>query len=151
MAGAGDVLGGGSEFHRQRQFGDQCAGVRSEDMGAQHPVGGLVRQDFNEPIRAAHRPCSAVRGEREFAHIVGDTRGFQFFLGLTDGGDLGPCINHAGNDRVVHMPGLSGEAFGQGNPFVLGFVRQHRAGDGVADGVDAGHVGREMRVGFDAV
>ena len=34
--------------------------------------------------------------------------------------------------------------------FVLGLVRQHRPGDDVADGVDAGDVGLEMRIDDDA-
>ena len=48
------------------------------------------------------------------------------------------------------MAGLAGDDLGDRDAFVLGLVRQHRPGDHVADGVDAGHVGREMRVDDDA-
>ncbi len=48
------------------------------------------------------------------------------------------------------MAGLAGEDFGDRDAFVLGLVRQHRAGDDVADGVDAGDVGLEMVIDDDA-
>ena len=46
------------------------------------------------------------------------------------------------------MPGLAGEDFGHRDALILALVRQHRAGDHVADRIDAGHVGGEMRVGL---
>ena len=48
------------------------------------------------------------------------------------------------------MAGLAGDDFGDRDALVLGLVRQHRPGDHVADGIDAGDVGREMRVDDDA-
>ena len=59
-------------------------------------------------------------------------------------------VDDVGDDVVVHVAGLAGDDLGDGDAFVLGLVRQHRAGDHVADGVDAGDVGREMRVDDDA-
>ena len=40
-----------------------------------------------------------------------------------------------GNGVVIHVPGFAGEEFGAGDAFLLGLVREHRAGDDVADGV----------------
>ncbi len=44
------------------------------------------------------------------------------------------------------MAGLAGDDFGGRDAFVFGLVRQHRARDDVADGVDAGDIGAEMLV-----
>jgi hypothetical protein len=44
------------------------------------------------------------------------------------------------------VAGAPGEDLGDRHPFILGLVRQHRPGNHVADGVDAGDVGGEMRV-----
>ncbi len=48
------------------------------------------------------------------------------------------------------MPGLAGDNFRDRDTLVLGLVREHRARDHVADGVDALHIGRKMRVDLDA-
>ena len=47
------------------------------------------------------------------------------------------------------MAGLAGQDFGDRDAFLLGLVRQHRPGDDVADRIDAGDVGREMRIDDD--
>src|SRR3954454_19871668 len=36
VTGAGDVFGGGAEFHRHRRLGDHVAGVGPEDVHAEH-------------------------------------------------------------------------------------------------------------------
>ena len=87
---------------------------------------------------------AAVGGEREFADLVGDAGGLQLLLGLADRGDLRAGVDHVRDDVVVHVAGLAGEDFGDRDALVLGLVRQHRPGDHVADGVDAGHIGGVM-------
>ena len=93
---------------------------------------------------------AAIGGERKFADIVGDAGGFQLFLGFADGGDFRIGIDHVRNHVVVHMAGLAGEDFGDRDAFLLRLVRQHRPGDDVADGIDAGDIGAEMRIDDDA-
>ena len=73
-----------------------------------------------------------------------DARRLQLLLGLADRGDFRAGIDDAGNDVVIHMPRLAGQHFGQRHAFILGLVRQHRAADDIADGIDAGHIGFEM-------
>src|SRR5690606_21260627 len=46
-----------------------------------------------------------------------------------------------------HMTGLAGNDFGDGYALILGLVGEHRAGDDVADGIDAGNGGHEVAVG----
>ena len=47
------------------------------------------------------------------------------------------------------MPGLAGDILGDRDALVLGLVREHRAGDDVADRPDAGDLGAEFVVGLD--
>ena len=54
-----------------------------------------------------------------------------------------------GNDIVVHVPGFARDQFDAGNAFFLGFVREHRARDDVADRVNAGDIGAEHFIHFD--
>ncbi len=83
--------------------------------------------------------------------LVGDAGGLEVLLGLADGGDLREGVDHVGDHVVVHVAGLAGEDLGHRHALVLGLVRQHRPGDHVADGVDAGHIGLEVRVDDDAL
>ena len=128
--------------------GDQRTGIRSDDVRAEQAIGRFVGQQFHEAIRLANRTRAAVRGERELADVVGYAGGFQFLLGLPDRSNLRPRIHDARDRSVVHMPCLAGEKFGQRNAFLFRLVRQHRSGDHIADRVDAGDVGRVMRVGL---
>ena len=48
------------------------------------------------------------------------------------------------------MSGLAGENLRHRHAFVLRLVRQHRSRDNVADGIDAGHAGGEVRIDDDA-
>ena len=48
------------------------------------------------------------------------------------------------------MPGLARDDLRAGHALLLGFVREHRARDDVADGVDAWQIRAEMRVDLDA-
>ena len=49
------------------------------------------------------------------------------------------------------MAGLAGDPFGDGDAVLLGLVREHRAGDDIADGPDAGRGGAEVVVDLDAL
>ena len=68
---------------------------------------------------------------------------------LPTAGDLGPRVDDAGDRVVLDLRLLPGEALDDGDPLLLGLVRQHRAADHVADRVDAGDVGREILVDLD--
>ena len=52
---------------------------------------------------------------------------------------------------MVHVARLARENLRRGHALVLGLVGQHRPGDHVADGIDAGHAGLEVRVDHDAL
>ncbi len=81
---------------------------------------------------------------------VVDACGLQFFLGLADGGDFRLGVDDARDDIVVHVAGLAGDDLGNGDALVLRLVREHRPGDHVADGIDAGDIGAAVLVDLDA-
>ena len=76
--------------------------------------------------------------------------GLQLLLGFADRGDLRERVDDARDDVVVHVARLSRQHLGDGDALVLGLVGEHRPAHHVADGVDAGHVGREVVVDDDA-
>ena len=75
---------------------------------------------------------------------------FQLLLGLADRCDFGSGIDHARDHVVIHVPRLARQDLGESDPFILRLMREHRPFDHVADGVDAGHAGRVMRIDDDA-
>ena len=150
MAGAGDILGRGTELHGNRSLGDHIAGVRADDVDAEHAVGLGIGEDFHEALGLQVHLCAAIGGKGKFAGVVGDAGLLQFLLALSDRGDLGIGVDHVRDDVVVHMAGFAGDDFRHRRALIHCLVRQHRAGDRVADGVDAGHVGREASIDHDA-
>jgi hypothetical protein len=149
MAGAREILGRAAELDQDRALVDHLAGLHADDVRAQHAIGLRIGQELYEAIGLLVGFRTAVRGEREFADVVGDARGLQLLLGLADGGNLRRGVDHARNGVVVHVPGLARDNFRNRNALILGLVRQHRAAHDVADGVDALHIGRKMVVDLD--
>ena len=138
VAGAGDVLGGGAELHRDADLGDQLAGLRADDVArrgcgrsrrrraasrSRRPSGrtwpGRCRGTGTcRPCRRGPPPSAPPRSRRPTA---------------TSG--LG--VDHARDHPVVHVAVLAGDGLGDRDALVLGLVREHRPGDRVADRVDA--------------
>ena len=76
-------------------FGDEVAGVGSDDAGADDAVGGLVEQDFGHAFVAAQGQGAAGGGPGEHAFAVFDPGGFGFVLGDPDPGDFGVGVGDA--------------------------------------------------------
>src|SRR6202140_1468633 len=150
VAGAGDVLRRGAEFHGDRRFADHVAGVGAENVHAEHAVGLGVRQDFHKTFGGQVHLGAGIGGEGKFADVVGDAGGFELLLGFADGGDLRIGVNDVRNDVVVHVAGLAGKDFGNRDAFLLRFVGQHGSGNGIADRINAGDVCAEVRIDDDA-
>ena len=74
---------------------------------------------------------------------------FQCFLGFTNVGDLWVCIDHTGNDAVVHVAMFARDLFGGGKALIFGFVREHWSVDHVANCVDTWHIGLPIGPNFD--
>ena len=149
VAGAGEVLGGGAEFHRDADLVDQVARRGPDDVAAEDAVGFLVGQQLDEAVPREVGLGAAVAHERELADLVGAALGLELFFRLADVGDLGVGVDHARDHVVVHVARLPGDDLGHGDAFVLGLVGQHRPLDHVADGVEALDVGGIVAVDRD--
>ncbi|KUP94357.1 hypothetical protein TRIHO_06760 [Tritonibacter horizontis] len=150
VAGQGDVLGGGAEFHRHADLVDQIAGAGADDGCAQHPVGlGIGDQLDETTLGLMHRLGAGVAHEVELADLDLAALGLQRVFGLADGGHLGRGVDDARNDAVVHVAMFARDHLGDGHAFVFGLMGQHRPLDDVADGVDALDVGGPVAVGGD--
>ena len=98
------------------------AGVGTDDMAAEHAIGGGVGKNFHEPILFAERGRAGVGGERELANAIFDACLLQLLLGLSDRGDLGVGVNDARDRAVVHMTRLPGDYLGDGHALVFSLV-----------------------------
>ena len=150
VAGPRQILGGTAEFHQNAGFVDHFAGFAADNVHAEHAISLRICENFYKAFRGLVDLGAAVRGEGEFADGIGDPRLLQFFLGLADGRHFRRGIHDAWDNVVVHVPGLAGDDFRNRHTFVLGLVRQHRAGDDVADRIDAFHGGGKMRIDLHA-
>src|SRR5690606_28080311 len=150
VEGAGQILGGTAELHGDHDLVDQVAGVAAEHVRAEDPVGRLVGEYLDEAVGGVHGARPAVRHEGELADAVGDAGRLQFLLGASDAGDLRRGVDDARHRLVVDVAALAGQVLGDGDALLLGLVRQHRAGDRVADRVDALDVGLQVAVDLDA-
>src|SRR5580704_4342544 len=103
VAGAGDVLGRGAEFHGDRRLADHVAGVGAENVHAEHAVGFGVGQDFHKTFGGQVHLGAGIGGEGEFSDVVADVGGLELLLGFADGGDFRIGVNDVRDDVVVHM------------------------------------------------
>jgi hypothetical protein len=150
VAGAGDVFGTGAEGHGGRGFGDEVAGARADDVDAEDAVVLGVGEDFDFAVGVSQGAGAAVGEEGECAFFVRSVCLFELVFGFADGGDFRVCVGDAGNGVVVDMAVAGDDLFDAGDAFFFGFMGEHGAGNDVANGVEAGHVGGEMFVDFDA-
>ncbi len=105
--------------------------------------------NLTTPSTSSFAKRAAVGAERKFADPHLEPFLFREIFRHADTGQFRIGVNDAGNDIVVHVPGFARDQFDAGDAFLLGFVRQHRAGDDVADRVNAGDIGAEHLVHFD--
>ena len=138
MANPGDVLTGGSVLHGQGGLIDHLPRAGPDDVGAQQPVGLLVPQDLDHAVSVVVTLSSAVGGEREFSDRILDTLRLEILLVFPDPGNLGVCVDDAGDAVVVDVDGSSHHSLAGNDGLVLGLVSQHGPGYTVANGVNIG-------------
>ena len=148
MAGQRKILSRGAEFHRHADLMDQIAGARPDDMAAKDTVGFLVDDHLHKALGLEHRLGAGIAHEGEFANLIGAAFFLQLLLGLADIGDLGGGIDHTGDHIVIHMAIFAGKDLGHGHALILGLMGKHRAGNRIADRIDAGDIGLPVAIGF---
>ena len=149
MTGEGDILSRGAKLHPDTDLMDEIPRSGANDMSAQNAIGFGINDQFDKSLRGQGGLGAAIAHELEFAGFVFAALGLELVLSLTDIGNLGGGIDDAWDDIVIHMSGLAGDHFDGGHAFVFGFVRQHRAGDTIANGINPFDIGLPMRIGFD--
>src|SRR5205085_8114892 len=74
---------------------------------------------------------------------------FRLIFGNADAGQLRVSVNDAWDRVVIYVAGFSGNDLNAGNAFILSLVREHRAGNDVANGVDSFDIRPKMLVDLD--
>jgi hypothetical protein len=72
-------------------------------------------------------------------------------FGQADASQFRIRVNNSGNCLVVHVTSFARDDLNAGHPFIFRFVREHWAGDHVANRVNAFNICPEMFVHFDAL
>src|SRR5262245_20010387 len=134
---ARDVLRARAELDRDRGLGDEIGGARPEDVDAEDAVGLRVRDDLDAAVGLSEAARAPVRHERERADRDVDAALRGVLLREPDARELGRGVDDARDRVVVHVPGDSGHELDGGDALLLRLVREHRAGDRVADREDA--------------
>ena len=148
--GAREVFGAAAVLHVRHDLADQFAGAFAENLGAEDFIGLRVGDDFDVAFGGVVGEGAAVGGEVKFADVDREAGGFRGVFAEADRGDFGIGVNDGGNQVPVHVTGFACDPFGDGDAVFFGFVREHRARDHIAERPDAGDIGLEVRVDFDA-
>mmetsp|Transcript_4048 Transcript_4048/g.13098 ORF Transcript_4048/g.13098 Transcript_4048/m.13098 type:complete len:546 (+) Transcript_4048:298-1935(+) len=152
VASAADVLGGGAVLHREHALGDHLARVGGDDVDAEHHTvvsAAILDQELDETVGVRHGARARVGHEGERAHFVGDSLPLELLLRLAHRRNLRVRVDDARDRVVVDVPAQAGQLLRDGDALLLGLVRKHGAAHGVADRVDARHVGGEVVVDLD--
>ena len=150
VASPRDILARRAILQRERRLCNHLARIRPHNVHAQHAVRLGVAQNLHGTFGILIGARAAVGHKRKVADAVLHALALELLLGLADPRDLGVRVDDARDGVVVDVAVLAGDVFDARDAFFFGLVGEHRAGDHVADGVDAGHVRLEEGVGLDA-
>src|SRR6266545_3614125 len=122
-----------------------------QNVSPEYAIGLRVGNKLHHSFHVIAAKRAAIGAEWKFADSHIDPFFLRLIFGKTYASQLGICVNDTSNGLVVHMAGLAREDFDAGDPFVFGFMCQHRPRDYIANGINALDVGAEMFVHFDAL
>ena len=114
-----------------------------DDPDTEHPIGLCVGNDLHKTVGILDRLGATIPHHREFADLDLAARA-GVLLGQADTGNLGVRIDHRWNDIMVHHAGQPRNILRNRNTLILGLVRQHRAGNDIANRPDAAHARSEI-------
>src|SRR5690606_31797331 len=144
--GVADVGRLRAHLDRQRDLGDELAGMHADDAAADDAAGIRIEQQLGEALGAAQADGAAGSGPRELRHLDRDALGPGLGLGDPDPGDLRVGVGHRRDHPRHPLALVPGRHRGGDVALVGGLVRQHRLADQVADREDVRHVGAHLRV-----
>ena len=94
------------------------------------------------------RPLAA---KMKLAHAHVEPLRLGAILAEADARDFRIGVDDGRHEIPVDVAGPAGDPLGHGRAVLLGLVGEHRAGDDIADGPDAGHGGAQVVVDLDAL
>src|SRR5437588_8912885 len=89
---------------------------------------------------------AAISTKRKFPNSHLHSFFFRLIFGNADAGQLRVGVNDAWDGVIIYMARFSGNDLNTSDAFILGLVREHRAGNDVANGVDSLDIRPKMLV-----
>src|SRR5438477_8019546 len=106
-------------------------------MHAEDAVRVSVREDFNFAFCLAESKRASIGSEGENSFSVRSFGLLKFIFGFADSRNLWLRVRDAWNGIIVHVAVTRNDLLDASDAFLLRFVRQHRAANHVADGINA--------------
>ena len=149
MDGQADVGDFGLHLDGKCGFGNQVAGMRTDDADADDAMRGLVVQHLGEAFGATDADGTTRRRPREHALAVSDAFRLRFGFGESDPGDFRIGVGHARDHPRDEFALVAAGILRSNFRFVRGLVREHRLADDVTDREDVRHVRAHLLVDGD--
>jgi hypothetical protein len=120
-----------------------------QNVRAQNFVGFSVGNELYHPFDIFVGNGTAISTKRKLPNSHLHPFFFRLIFGNADAGQLRVGVNDAWDRVVIYVAGFSGNDLNAGNAFIFGLVREHRAGNDVANGVDSFDIRPKMLVDLD--
>ena len=145
-----DRARGCARLHERDEDVDQLAGLRADDGRADDALGLRIDQDFHDARGLVDLDGARDVPEGQGGDFEGDALLARLSLGQSDACDLGVGEDRVRNKAAAAAPVRAPQQDVEEQPVVVpAGVRELRATDHVADGVDAGRAGPILVVGDD--
>jgi hypothetical protein len=141
VAGAGNILGGGTVLDGKGSLGDHLTGTGTDDVNTENAVGLGIGDELDKTLSVEVGLGAGVGAEGERTDTVLDARCLDLSLVLANPGDLGVGVHDAGDGGVVDVAVAGLDVFDGGNGLLLGLVGQHGAESAVTNDTDVGELG----------
>eukprot|EP00906_Rhabdomonas_costata_P007517 RCo010763 len=147
VAGLRNALRGAVVLHRQHGLRNGLPRIASNDVHPKKLAIACVGENLHKAVGLEVRRGPGVRHEGEPPGLVLQPLGLDLLLCGPNPSHLWAGVNHPRNRVVVDVALLPGEVLRNGQPFILGLVRQHGADvDHVPNRVDPRNVGLQVVV-----
>ena len=123
--------------------------ARVAECSRQNFVRFSVSNKFYQPFDIFVGKGTAISTKRKLPNSHLNPFFFRLIFGNADAGQLRVGVNDAWDRVVIYVAGFSGNDLNAGNAFIFGLVREHRAGNDVANGVDSFDIRPKMLVDLD--
>src|SRR5438067_11892794 len=120
-----------------------------QNVRAQNFVGFSVGNELYQPFDIFVGQGTAISTKRKLPNSHFHPFFFRLIFGNADAGQLRVGVNDAWDGIVIYVARFSGNDLNARNALIFGLVREHRAGNDVANGVDSFDIRPKMPVDLD--